>query len=98
LHRHGELIEYLDSIRKVVEGPDLVFHDSRFQGRESYYSFGIVEGFERYYIKVSVEFDTETPGGRSQGTIISAYIARNVKPGEVLKWRRTSSPFPESKI
>ena len=88
LLRHGELIDHVDSIQSTIERPDFVQYDARFSNRESFYALGIVKEFEAYYLKVSVEFSSEQFDSQIAGTVITAYISRNVKPGEELKWRR----------
>lgn len=86
--RHAEFSPHRESIVRAIEQPDYVYFDAIYASRESFYALGAVPGYERYYLKVSIEFTSEPEGEFPAGDVITAYISSNRKPKETLKWLR----------
>jgi hypothetical protein len=72
----------VESIQKTVENPDMITRDAKFQNRDNYYALGNDPQFPGAYMKVCVEFSSDT------GKVVTAFTTDRLKPEEEILWRK----------
>ncbi|CAN5519826.1 hypothetical protein BH23CHL2_BH23CHL2_05910 [soil metagenome] len=76
---HPELVGNLQSVEQTLTQPEAITADANFANRECYYLKGALPRKRREFLKVVVEFDSETDTGR----VITAYsVTRLPSPEE----------------
>lgn len=70
----------VESIQKTVENPDIITRDTKFPGRDNYYALGNDSEYPQAFMKVCVEFDSDT------GKVITAFTTDRLKPEEEILW------------
>jgi hypothetical protein len=87
LRLHPEMSELFVLIEQVLSAPDLVMIDRDDPNRESYYLLGVAGRDLNRHVKVCVEFPSGGSGHQPIGSVVTAYISRDIKKGETLKWQ-----------
>lgn len=82
LLKHPQVAGRLDDIRAVVETPDAVHADARYDRRENHYRWIAAGG----RIKVVVIYRPVPPQGTWAGEVVTAYPVKQVDPAEVRLW------------
>lgn len=72
-----------EEVRQAVEKPTCVTFDADIPNRECFYRD---IGRERLQLKVVVHYRPVPPQGTWDGTVVTAYFTRKVKPKEVSRW------------
>lgn len=76
---HPELVGNLERVEQTLRQPDVTTADTHFANRECFYRKGALPRKRREFLKVVVEFDSETDTGR----VITAYsVTRLPSPEE----------------
>lgn len=88
LQYRSEMADYLDEARQTIEDPDLILCDK--DGCHHHYKLGLGRGkFKNCYVQVLVRY--KTVGGRTEGVVVSYWLARRVRTvrkGEKIVWMR----------
>lgn len=71
----------IDSIRYVVEQPDIITSDESNELVENYYKQGAMPDAPRYFLKVCVRFDSDV------GKVVTAFEVDRPKPTERIIWK-----------
>ncbi len=84
---HPELLWNEAGVVQALTNPTQVMFDKTFRDRENYYRpFTLPPPFDRTYLKVCARFAAPEPGQAVRGTVVTAYSANIIKPGERQKW------------
>lgn len=71
----------VESIRYVVEQPDIITSDENNDLVENYYKQGAILDAPRYFLKVCVRFDSDV------GKVVTAFEVDRPKPAERIIWK-----------
>jgi hypothetical protein len=72
----------VESIQKTVENPDIITRDTKFPARDNYYGWGNDVEYPEAYMKVCVQFGSDT------GKVITAFTTDRLKPEEEILWQK----------
>jgi hypothetical protein len=82
---HREIGGHLDAVHATLTGPDIVTHDMNRPDAECFYRLGGIPEVAHRHLKVVVRF---VPEGDGVGYVSTAYISRNVRKREPIKWQK----------
>jgi hypothetical protein len=71
----------VESIRVVIEDPDLITRDDNDDLVENYYKQGVMPDAPRFFLKVCVRFTSDV------GKVVTAYEPDRPKPTERIIWK-----------
>ena len=72
----------VEAIQKTIENPDIITRDAKYPNRDNYYAKGNDLIFPNDYMKVCVEFGSDT------GRVVTAFTANGLKPEEEILWQK----------
>lgn len=72
----------VESIQKTIENPDIITRDGKFPDRDNYYGWGNDTEYPNAYMKVCVQFDSDT------GKVVTAFTTNRLKPEEEILWQK----------
>jgi hypothetical protein len=81
-HISGHPSVTVDSIQITVTNPDIITRDVSRANRDHYYAKGADPLFPEAYLKVCVQFDSDT------GKVITAFPTDKPKPDEDILWQK----------
>jgi hypothetical protein len=81
-HIAGHPSVTIEAIRRTIENPDIITRDVKFAGRDNYYAKGNDPQFSDAYLKVCVQFGSDT------GKVITAFPTDRLKPEEEILWQK----------
>lgn len=79
-HISGHPSVTVESIQRAIENPDIITRDVKFANRDNYYAKGRDPLFPEAYMKVCVQFGSDT------GKVITAFPVDRLKPDEEILW------------
>ena len=75
------------AVREALTDPLFVRHDAAFANRECFYrASSLPAPYERFFIKVVVEFRFDPVVAHETGEVVTVYVTDREKPGEEQKW------------
>ncbi len=86
--RHPEIDKHFDSVRRVIESPELITIDAINSNRENFYCRGTLPApYDRLLLKICVAYGPGNFLGTYQiGEMITAYPTKRIGRGEASRW------------